>query len=167
MTLRRLIMRMTIPDEFEIPAYEWPANLQQAITASIAARNDGGPVGRAAEGLPAEVLVDLSTGLWRLRQKMHRPGTQQPLDEVKRAYRHLESVWDALAAAGVDIQDYSDCPFDPGMSLKVVSFQPTPGLSRDLIVETIKPSIYLKGKPIQMGEVIVATPATTPNRTQA
>ena len=44
------------------------------------------------------------------------------------------------------------------MSLKVLAFQPTPGLTRERIVETIKPTIYFADQTLQMGEVIVATP---------
>jgi hypothetical protein len=44
------------------------------------------------------------------------------------------------------------------MSLKVVAFQPTPGIGRERVIETIKPTIYFKGKAIQMGEVIVGRP---------
>jgi hypothetical protein len=44
------------------------------------------------------------------------------------------------------------------MSLKVLCFQPTPGLRRERVIETIKPTIYFKGKTIQMGEVIVGKP---------
>jgi len=56
------------------------------------------------------------------------------------------------------------------MSLKVISFQPTPGLGRERVIETIKPTIYFKGKAIQMGEVIVGRPegpqsTTTPQTT--
>ena len=104
------------------------------------------------------MLADIGTGLWRLRQKMVKPGTNLPLDEMRRPYRHLESVWDALVQAGAEIQDHTDKPFDPGMSLRVISYQPTPGVRRERVIETIKPTIYFKGKPIQMGEVIVGRP---------
>ena len=104
------------------------------------------------------LLADVGTGLWRLRQKMLKPGSTQPLAEMRKPYRHLESVWDALAQAGVEIHDYTDRPFDQGLSLKVIAYQPTPGLSRQRIIETIKPSIYLRGSMLQIGEVVVGTP---------
>lgn len=105
-----------------------------------------------------QMLADVGTGLWRLRQKMQKPGTNQPLDEMRRAFRHLESVWDALAQAGIEIHDYNDRPFDEGLSLKVIAYQPTAGLARQRIIETIKPSIYASSEMIQLGEVIVGTP---------
>src|SRR5205823_4748853 len=102
--------------------------------------------------------ADVGTGLWRLRQKMVQPGTDRPLDEMRRAYRHLESIWDALVQAGVEILDHTGALFDSGMSLRVIAFQPTPGLGHEKVIETIKPTIYYAGQPIQVGEVIVETP---------
>jgi hypothetical protein len=111
-----------------------------------------------APGRQRRFLADLGTNLWRLRQRMLAPGTTQPLDEMRRAYRHLEAAWDALTQAGVQVQDHTGSTIDPGMSLKVITSEPTPGLARDTVIETIKPSIYLKSERIQMGEVIVGTP---------
>jgi len=109
------------------------------------------------------LLAEVGTGLWRLKQKMTKPGTDQPLDDMRRAYRHLESVWDALSQAGTEIQDHTDSPFDPGMSIKVIAFQPSAGLAREKVIETIKPTIYHRGRIIQMGEVIVGRPETGPS----
>ncbi|MHB2149966.1 hypothetical protein ACX8XP_12980 [Calditrichota bacterium LG25] len=110
-----------------------------------------------------QFLADLATGLWRLKQKMIKSGTNQPLESMNRAYRHLESIWDTVVQVGVDIKDHTGDLFDSGMSIKVLAFQPTEGLSREKIIETIKPSVYLKNKRIQMGEVIVGTPENKNN----
>jgi len=106
----------------------------------------------------SRLLADIGTGLWRLRQKMLKPNSNEPADEMRRAYRHLESVWDALAQAGTEIIDHTDTPFDSGLSLKVVAYQPTSGLDRERVIETIKPTIFFRGRSIQMGEVIVGKP---------
>lgn len=153
------IQQLMYPREFRIAAVPWPPNLEQLLTRLVrATESTQAPpeTGMGEEEL--RLLADIGSGLWRLRQKMVKPGTTQPLDEMRRAYRHLESVWDAIVQAGVEIQDHTDKPFDSGMSLKVVSFQPMPGLGRERVIETIKPTIYFKGKAIQMGEVIVGRP---------
>lgn len=159
MTIFSAIRQLYFPREFRIAAVPWPANMGQLLAELIRLTE---VAGEPQATLPAEqdprLFADIGTGLWRLRQKLVKPGTTQPLDEMRRPYRHLESVWDALAQAGVEIQDHTDKPFDSGMSLKVVSFQPTPGLERERVIETIKPTIYFKGKSIQMGEVIVGIP---------
>jgi hypothetical protein len=63
-----------------------------------------------------------------------------------------------LTAAGIEVIDHTDTPFEAGMQVKVLAFEPRPGISRDRIVETIKPSVYHRSQLIQMGEVIVASP---------
>jgi len=49
--------------------------------------------------------------------------------------------------------------FDYGLPLKVVTTQPTPGITKESVIETIKPTIYWQKQIIQMGEVVIATPA--------
>ena len=104
-----------------------------------------------------DFLAEVSVGAWRLKKKMTDSKSNEPLDEMSRAYRHLESVFITLEKQGVEIQDHDGQPFDPGLSIKVLAYQPTPGIEKEYVLETIKPSIYLKGDRILMGEVIVAT----------
>ena len=159
MTILSAIRQHCFPQEFRIATVPWPVNMGQLLVGlTQLAKVASDPQVIATAEQDPRLFADIGTGLWRLRQKLVKPGTTQPLDEMRRPYRHLESVWDALAQAGVEIQDHTDKPFDSGMSLKVVSFQPTPGLGRERVIETIKPTIYFKGKSIQMGEVIVGIP---------
>lgn len=159
MTVLSTINQLRFPREFRIAASPWPADVEQLLLQLASSGEKTQPAQEPAFGeQELRLLADIGTGLWRLRQKMVKAGTNQPLDEMRRPYRHLESVWDALVQAGAEIHDHTDTPFDPGMSLKVVSYQPTPGLGRERVIETIKPSIYFKGKAIQMGEVIVGQP---------
>jgi hypothetical protein len=104
------------------------------------------------------LMAAVCIGLWRLRQKLLKPGTDQPLDEMRRAYRHFESVWDALKESGYLIQDHTNELFTAGMDLNVITYEPTQGIDKESVVETIKPSVYYKDLRIQKGEVIVATP---------
>jgi len=106
------------------------------------------------------VMAEVGTGLWRLRRKLVQPGTDRPHDETRGAYRHLESVWDALKQHGIEIRDHTDEPVpETGTyALKVITYQPTAGLTRERVVETIKPSIYWNSDTLQVGEVIVGTP---------
>ncbi len=104
------------------------------------------------------LLADIGTGLWRLRQRLVSPDTDQPLEEMRRAYRFFASVWDTLHDAGVTIQDHTHTPYDPHLALKVLTYEPTPGVTREQVLETIKPSVYYHQRCIQMGEIIVAIP---------
>jgi hypothetical protein len=115
-------------------------------------------IGSAESVERLQFLADIGTALWRLRQKMVQPGTDEPLEEMRRAYRHFEAAWDLLAQTGVEIQDHTDKPFDTGMDLAVLTFQPMPDLKREQVVETIRPTIYYNKRTIQRGEVIVGRP---------
>lgn len=110
------------------------------------------------------LLADIVNGLWRLKNKMVDEETSEPLDEMRKAFRHFESIWDALKSAGVNINEHEkNSPFDSGLALNVLSFQPMSGLNREIIIETIKPSISYKDRPIQSGQVIVGTPVSSDN----
>ncbi len=108
------------------------------------------------------LLADVGTGLWRLRKRMVHEKTGEPLEEMRKAYRHLESIWDALRSAEIVIKEYAPgSTYDSGFALNVLAFQPMAGLGRETIIETVKPTITYKGGRIQKGEVIVGTPETS------
>lgn len=108
-----------------------------------------------------QFLAKLSTGLWRLKQNMVKPGTDEPLDEMRRAWRHFASLWDLLAENEIEIRDHTGSPYQAGMVVGVVAFQPTEGVTHEQIVETIRPTVYYKKQILQVGEVIVASPPAT------
>ncbi|HUP65883.1 MAG TPA: hypothetical protein VM557_11455 [Thermoanaerobaculia bacterium] len=137
----------------DVEALERIAALLQTPPASAA-----GSASIVKPVIPPAIVTGVATSLWRLRQKMVEPGTDRPLEEMRRAFRHLQSAWDALADSGVEIQDHTGAAFDIGQSLHVIAFQPTPGLHGEQVIETIKPSVYYGGRMVQMGEVIVGTP---------
>jgi len=146
------------PPEFRIRPPEWPADLAALLSGLDERGSQSAASAPSSGGPPVEMLAEVATGLWRLRQRMVEPDSGRPLEEMRRAFRHLESVWDALAAAGVEIQDHTGTPFHTGLALDVLAFQPTAGVERERVIETIKPSVYFKGRAIQMGQVIVGTP---------
>jgi hypothetical protein len=113
--------------------------------------------------VPKPVLQALSviaTNAWRARNKMVNTENGEAKEEMKRVYRHVEAVFDALSQIGIEIRDMQGHPYDSGMALKVISFEPSPGLSKEEIMETIKPTILWQNQLIQIGEVIVGTPKT-------
>lgn len=107
--------------------------------------------------LNKDFLAEVSVGAWRLKKKMTDPKSGEPLNEMSRAYRHLDSIFITLKNEGIEIQDHDGQPFDPGLSLKVLTYQPLPNIDKEYVYDTIKPSVYLNGDRILMGEVIVAT----------
>jgi hypothetical protein len=159
--------QMLFPREFQIPDSPWKEGeveqLEQiAVRVEEMSRArievDGSRDQARIKQKRNDFLSEIGTGLWRLRQKMTQPGTDKPTEEMRRAYRHLESIWDTLQKDGVNIYDHTGQDFDAGKSLKVLAFQPSPGLRRERVIETIKPTVYVGEEMIQMGEVIVGTP---------
>jgi hypothetical protein len=163
MTILATLRQLRYPKEFRISPSVWPVDLIDAFErlAQVLGRNGKMTPYQAkqeSEEQRMRFLADIGTGLWRLRQKMVKSGTDQPLEEMRRAYRHLESTWDALIQGGIEIQDHTGERFDSGMSLQAIAFQPVAGFGYEKVIETIKPTVYYKGRVIQMGEVIVGTP---------
>jgi hypothetical protein len=105
--------------------------------------------------------TDLGCAAWKLRQKMFDHKTGEPKEEMRHLVRNVETIWDRLSEIGLEIQDHTGQPFDSGQSLEVLAFQPTPGVQRETVAETVRPTIYFMGRRILMGQVIVATPEGT------
>ena len=152
------IRQLAYPKEFRIDALAWPPELPAALEQLVSILS--APTPPAQDSVQIGILADVGTGLWRLRQKMLQPGTEQPLEEMRRAYRHLESTLGALDRADIKIQDHTGelVPEGGGLKLKVLAYQPLAGIARKQVQETIKPTIYYKDQMIQMGEVIVSIP---------
>jgi hypothetical protein len=148
------------PREFRIGADPWPDDALRVLADLATARSEAaaGVAATTAEpasggGIAERSVADIATSIWRLRSR-----TMALPDGMRSVTRHAESAWDALAQAGVEIRDHVNDPFDPGLALTVVAYQPTPGIDRDRVVEAIRPSVYLDDRPIQTAEVIVGTP---------
>ncbi len=104
------------------------------------------------------LLTETATDVWRARKKLIAPGTtDQPIDGMKPIYRPLDSAYQSLHQAGLKVYDLTNQPYAPGMIEKVLAFEPTHEFARDVIKETIKPTIYFQDQLMQVGEVIVGT----------
>jgi hypothetical protein len=107
------------------------------------------------------LIVDLANVAWALQRKSCDPVTNERKEEFRPIARHIDQLSEYLEELGVKIQNHTNELFDSGQSLEVIAFQPTAGISRDVVVETIRPTVYIKGIRIQMGQIVVATPEQT------
>jgi hypothetical protein len=142
------------PPEFRIAPAVWPADLLadlQHLERAV------GPIGKPVIDPPWDdkALASTLTSLWRARRKVESADGTGPMRQVG---RHVQAAWDSLESLGVKVLDHDNEPFDSGLSLLVLAIQPHPGISRETIIETVKPTIYLNERAIQMGEVIVGAP---------
>jgi len=87
-------------------------------------------------------------------------GTVEESGVLKRLNIDLDKIWDVLVdELRMEIIDHTGNDFDYGMVLKVVTTQPMAGIKKERVIQTLKPTINWRNKNIQIGEVIVATPA--------
>jgi len=144
--------------EFRIAAPKWPelAEAMEDIANFLESSSPEAKIrSRKEEGL-LSLAVEMGTSVWRLQRRLAIEG--EVPEDMRRALRDLESAWDALGQEGIEVKDHTGEKYDGHMALRVIAFQPTPGLTREQITETIKPTIYHKDKLVQMGEVIVGVP---------
>ncbi|MDP2950553.1 MAG: hypothetical protein Q8P22_13600 [Chloroflexota bacterium] len=106
-----------------------------------------------------KLLAQVATELWRLRRKLELLDKTQPPAELRAILRPFQSAWDSIIQSGVEIDDHADEPYDGGMAVEVLTFQPCPELTRERVIETLRPTIYRNGQVIQLGQVIVGQPA--------
>ncbi|NQT77650.1 MAG: hypothetical protein HQ565_08045 [Bacteroidetes bacterium] len=155
-----MINQLKYPKEFRILPLKMPLEALKQLEELIKNHTKTAPLSNVPlieKEANKEFLAEVSVGAWRLKKKMIDVETGQPFDEMNRTYRHLESILLTLEKEGIEIQDHDGQQFDAGLSLKVLAYQPTPNIDQEYVLETIKPSIYLKGDRILMGEVIVST----------
>jgi hypothetical protein len=113
------------------------------------------------ESMPTHIIQALSmaaTNTWRIKKKLEKESKTIENIELRRLDRHVEAIYDAFRQIGLEIFDPHGRSYDPGMALKVVTFEPTPDIQKDVIIETVKPTISWKDTIIQIGEIIVGTP---------
>jgi hypothetical protein len=104
------------------------------------------------------ILAEMANAVWALQQKSCDPTTTERREEFRPIARYIERLSECLNEIGVEVQHHTNQVFDSGQSLEVIAFQPTAGISREIVIETIRPTVYLKGYRVQIGQVIVATP---------
>jgi hypothetical protein len=133
-----------------------PANPPLAAVAS----DSSGDLSTALHGS----ITNIVTNLWRAKAKLIEPGTGEPKEETRRVYRHIEGALETFTQLGLSITEMVNQPYDPGLPVKVLTFQPTPGLKRDTIVEVVRPTIIWRDTLLQMGEIVVGIPAESPDK---
>ncbi len=104
-------------------------------------------------------LADLATHVWRARHRLN--DTAQPADALRRTSRHIDSAVESLRLLDLNLKDWINEPYDPGLPVKVLTFQPTAGLTRDTVIEVVRPAVLWRGRLLQSGEVVVGTPGSS------
>lgn len=157
----------TAPVPTEAAPASAPAPAPTPATATQVATPEPAPVAAtpavAATAAPVEAAVapdfgpafaDLATHVWRARNRI---GAAPP-EVTRRALRHLDAAMETLRDLDVTSKDWLNEPYDPGLPLKVISFQPAAGLVRDTVIEVVRPAVFWRQRLVQSGEVVVGRP---------
>jgi len=105
--------------------------------------------------LDDKALAGAATSLWRARRKLAQDGDGR---YTKPAGRYLDLCRSALADIGLVVQDHDGDSYHPGRRLEVLAFEDDPGAEHDRVLRTVQPSIYFRGRHIQVGQVVVGSP---------
>lgn len=105
-------------------------------------------------------MADLATRLWRIREAMRQPNSEEPVAGAERSHRHVDRFFSRLEEDyHIRVEDKTGDPYDVGMNMLVVTSEPTDGVTREFIKETLLPAVYRGNRLIQQANVIVAAPA--------
>ena len=116
-------------------------------------------------GKPAEQFLALITYVWRIKERTfdkHNNVAKSSIDtdEVKKICRYVDQMVDIFKILGFEIKDRVGEPFNYGLPENVIATKPQPGINQETVIETVLPTIYFKNKPIQIGEIVIASPET-------
>ena len=156
-----LRQQIRYPKDFRIAAPEWP-HFSESLDGIVDLLRSPSSLATTKSEKEEELLdmaVDVGTLVWRIQQRLSA-ASELPT-ELRRVSRDLESTWDALTQRGIEIKDHTGQDYAPGMALRVITSQPVAGLTRQQIIETLKPTIYHRDRIIQMADVIVGVPEET------
>lgn len=103
-------------------------------------------------------LVEIATNAWKGRLRLAKWPSDELHTERKRLERNFEAILLRLESFGVRVKDHTGEAYDYGQALKVVAAQPQDGIKREIVTETIRPTVYWGEHIIQRGEVVIATP---------
>ena len=106
----------------------------------------------------AKALAEIALNCWRLKRRLADSETGEPLEGMSIACRHVEALHDGLKAIGLEIEDRLGQTFDVGLVQKAIAYEPTPGILKETVIKTVRPTIRLNGQLIDRGEVVVGTP---------
>jgi hypothetical protein len=106
----------------------------------------------------AAMLAEVATNAWKAKMRLDTRVDNESHQDHKRLIRNIDGILSSLQEFGVRVKDHTGETYDYGQALKVVAAQPTDGIQREVVAETIRPSVFWHDALIQRGEVVIATP---------
>lgn len=143
---------------FKKPLQQQPPDPSPGVPAGTP-KADAPPVEEVAIPMPiAKALVTIANHAWKAASRSSNPDSSESASDLKRVQRSLAGIMDALKDIGIEVRSHTGDTFDYGLPLKVITAQPTPGIEKEVVIETLRPTLFWNNNIVQMGEVIIATP---------
>ena len=107
-----------------------------------------------------DFVSSLAIEIWRLEKRFEKAKGDMTKGEksgIASIGDQIQRIKDIFKKQEIEICEHTGTAYNDGLSLKVLHIEEIDGLpeGKMQIIETIKPSVYLKGKVIFLGEVIV------------
>lgn len=108
-----------------------------------------------------EMIASLAVEIWRLEKRLNNVKVAM-IDkigsDIDPVFDQMQRLKDCLAKYEIETKEHTGETYNDGLSLKALHFETDENLPKGVmrIIETVKPSVFLKGSVILHGEVIVA-----------
>lgn len=115
----------------------------------------------------AAAFCDVAIHTWRMHRRMTDRVTKEVKEEHKTMHRSVAGILEALTGLGFTVRDREGDFYDYGLPEKVVAAEKRAGISREMVVETIRPSVFYGDQLLKPGEIVIAVPEDAPVSTPA
>jgi hypothetical protein len=105
-----------------------------------------------------QIVAEAALDLWKIQQRLESLKGKLDDNHYLLLKRPVESALLRLNDAEIEIKDRTGDLYDYGMDERVLATEERPGSNRDVVAETIKPTVFYKTAIISRGEIIVGTP---------
>ena len=103
-------------------------------------------------------LANIATNAWKARSRTMDPNSGEVRDEMRRVCCDIERIQRCLNDLGIVVEDHTNMPFDYGLPWNVIATKPMPGIAKEIVTETLKPTVRWNQQIIQHAEVEIGTP---------
>jgi hypothetical protein len=140
--------------------------LEKTLQLHAAAPDQGGDQAGSSYLIPPQVVksvVRIATHVWKARRRMIAPSSGEVAEEMKRVHGDVERIQRCLEDLGVVVEDHTNCAFDYGLPWKVVATKPIAGIEKEIVTETLSPTVRWQDQIVQHAEVEIGTPIKQEN----
>lgn len=110
------------------------------------------------DGKALSALCDIAVHAWRLQRRMTHRATKEVREEHRPLSRHVTGILDALENLGLTLRDRESEAYDYGLPEKVVAAERSANVTREVVLETVRPTLFFRNEILKPGEIIIALP---------